>query len=160
MSSSVNTSGLAELRTRIDNANNSIPDLQRAAHERLGQVIQRTVRGNISTSLNDSHGKIAGWQDIFVGSGGGYVAVRAATSPTGRNGAGAVTNYLENGHVKRQRRTYVKKQSRNIRVIRAQASNNWVEGRHFYQKSKSSLQRVVQQEAENILNQLVSNLGG
>lgn len=155
-----NTSGLAEMRTRIDNARNSIPELRRAAHERLGQVVQRTVRGNISTSLNDSHGKIAGWQDIFVGSGGGYVAVRAATSPAGRDGAGAVTNYLENGHVKRQRRTYVRKQTRNVRIIRAQASNNWVEGRHFYQKSKSSLKREVQQEAENILNQLVSSLGG
>ena len=98
MSSSVNTSGLAELRTCIENANNSIPELQMAAHQRLGEVLQRTVRGNISTSLNDSHGKIAGWQDVFVGSGGGYVAVRAATSPTGSNGAGAVTNYLENGH--------------------------------------------------------------
>lgn len=155
-----NTSGLAEMRTRIDNAINSIPELRRAAHERLGQVVQRTVRGNISTSLNDSHGKIAGWQDIFVGSGGGYVAVRAATSPVGPNGAGAVTNYLENGHVKRQRRTYVRKQTRNVKIIRAQASNNWVEGRHFYQKSKSSLKREVQQEAENILNQLVSSLGG
>lgn len=155
-----NTSGLAEMRTRIDNARNSIPELRRAAHERLGQVVQRTVRGNISTSLNDSHGKIAGWQDIFVGSGGGYVAVRAATSPAGRDGAGAVTNYLENGHVKRRKRTYVRKQTRNVRIIRAQASNNWVEGRHFYQKSKSSLKREVQQEAENILNQLVSSLGG
>lgn len=155
-----NTSGLAEMRTRIDNARNSIPELRRAAHERLGQVVQRTVRGNISTSLNDSHGKIASWQDIFVGSGGGYVAVRAATSPAGRDGAGAVTNYLENGHVKRRKRTYVRKQTRNVRIIRAQASNNWVEGRHFYQKSKSSLKREVQQEAENILNQLVSSLGG
>lgn len=155
-----NTSGLAEMRTRIDNARNSIPELRRAAHERLGQVVQRTVRGNISTSLNDSHGKIASWQDIFVGSGGGYVAVRAATSPAGPNGAGAVTNYLENGHVKRQRRTYVRKQTRNVRIIRAQASNNWVEGRHFYQKSKSLLKREVQQEAENILNQLVNSLGG
>lgn len=155
-----NTSGLAEMRTRIDNARNSIPELRRAAHERLGQVVQRTVRGNISTSLNDSHGKIAGWQDIFVGSGGGYVAVRAATSPAGRDGAGAVTNYLENGHVKRRKRTYVRKQTRNVRIIRAQASNNWVEGRHFYQKSKSSLKREVQQEAENILNQLVNSLGG
>ena len=88
MSSSVNTSGLAELCTRIENANNSIHELQRAAHERLGEVLQRTVRGNISTSLNDSHGKIADWQDVFVGSGGGYVAVRTATSPAGRDGAG------------------------------------------------------------------------
>ena len=155
-----NTSGLAEMRTRIDNARNSIPELRRAAHERLGQVVQRTVRGNISTSLNDSHGKIAGWQDVFVGSRGGYVAVRATDSPAGRNGAGAVTNYLENGHVKRKRRTYIKNQARYIKIIRARAGNNWVEGRHFYQKSKSSLQREVQREAENILNQLVSSLGG
>lgn len=156
----VNTSGLAELRIRIQNANNSIPELQRVAHERFGQVLQRNVRGNISTSLNDSHGKIAGWQDIFVGSGGGYVAVRATTSPAGRDGAGAVTNYLENGHVKRQRRTYIRKQSRNVRVIRARAGNNWVEGRHFYQKSKSSVQQEVQREAENIANQIANMLGG
>lgn len=160
MSSSVNTSGLAELCTRIENVNNSIHELQRAAHERLGQVLQRTVRGNISTSLNDSHGKIASWQDVFVGSSGGYVAVRAATSPAGRDGAGAVTNYLENGHVKRRKRTYVRKQTRNVRIIRAQASNNWVEGRHFYQKSKSAVQQEVQREAENLANQIASSLGG
>lgn len=160
MSSSVNTTGLAELRTRIENANNSIPELQRAAHERLGQVLQRTVRGNISTSLNDSHGKIAGWQDVFVGSGGGYAAVRATASPAGRDGAGAVTNYLENGHIKRQRRTYVRKQKRKIKIIRARAGNNWVEGRHFYQKSKSSAQQEVQREAETLANQIASSLGG
>ena len=74
---SIDTSGLSELRRTFQQARQSIPQLQRAAHERLGQVVQRTVRGNISTSLNDSHGKIASWQDVFVGSGGGYVAVRA-----------------------------------------------------------------------------------
>lgn len=157
---SIDTSGLSELRRTFQQARQSIPQLQREAHERLGQVVQRTVRGNISTSLNDSHGKIASWQDVFVGSRGGYVAVRATDSPAGRNGAGAVTNYLENGHVKRKRRTYIKNQARYIKIIRARAGNNWVEGRHFYQKSKSSLQREVQREAENILNQLVSSLGG
>ena len=157
---SIDTSGLSELRRTFQQARQSIPQLQRAAHERLGQVVQRTVRDNISTSLNDSHGKIASWQDVFVGSRGGYVAVRATDSPAGRNGAGAVTNYLENGHVKRKKRTYVRKQTRNVRIIRAQASNNWVEGRHFYQKSKSAVQQEVQREAENLANQIASSLGG
>lgn len=157
---SIDTSGLSELRRTFQQARQSILQLQRAAHERLGQVVQRTVRGNISTSLNDSHGKIASWQDVFVGSRGGYVAVRVATSPTGPNGAGAVTNYLENGHVKRRKRTYVRKQTRNVRIIRAQAGDNWVDGRHFYQKSKSAVQQEVQREAENLANQIASSLGG
>ena len=96
---SIEINGLAELDAKLQAILKELPEARRQLHERLAEMAKKEVDAQIDASgLNDSHGKIKGWQEAHVGSGGGYAAVRPQKGMTGDNSPGAITNYLENGH--------------------------------------------------------------
>lgn len=67
--------------------------------DEAGDTLLSAVRSNITASgINDAHGHVRAWQRKYMGTGGGYVAVRAVSGPGGKNSPGAITNYLESGH--------------------------------------------------------------
>lgn len=154
----VEARGLDMLCKSLQEVLKEAPEMQRAAHEQLGDEMQNAVRGHVRDLINDRRGKISGWQRARVGSGGGYAAVRAAESPTGPNGAGAVTNYLENGHVKRRNSLHSQTKDKRTRRIRAQAGGNWVRGRGFYVTSRADLPRLLQRTANNLADQIADKL--
>ena len=95
----VDTRGLDHLVESWDKLVKRFPSEKRAALEKLGDELLQQVRNEIGGT-----GKMAGWQVPHLGSGGGYVAVRAkantyqATKSGKRYAAGYVTNAFESGH--------------------------------------------------------------
>ena len=58
-----------------DEAIQRIPDLKREALEAMGKAVLQEVRGQISRrGVNDPQGWVARWQEMRMGSKGGYVA--------------------------------------------------------------------------------------
>ena len=126
---------------------------QRAIHERLGARMQTAVRGQIRGKINDAHGHISGWQTKYIGSGGGYVAIRATDISSGSNSPGAITNYLENGHARRRPSGRAKRYRPRIKVL-------YVNGRGFYNAVRPTLARMLQSEVTRWGDEVAARLGG
>ena len=95
----VNTAGLDRLLASWNKLLREFPQMKQATLEKMGSELLRRVRSEIGGT-----GKVAGWQAPHMGSGGGYVAVRAKadtyqTTKSGKRYAvGYVTNAFEGGH--------------------------------------------------------------
>lgn len=95
----VDTTSLDRLVESWDALVQRFPQEKRAALAALGTELLQQVRSEIGGT-----GKVAGWQAPHMGSGGGYVAVRAkadtyqTTQRGKRYAVGYVTNAFEGGH--------------------------------------------------------------
>ena len=79
------------------------PEELRAIKEEVltfaGNQMLEEVRNQIDSSgIQDLNGRVKSWQELHVGSGLGYAAVRATDASGGVNSPGAITTYLERGH--------------------------------------------------------------
>lgn len=143
---SIEKSDFRNLYAKIAEVEQAIPTVRRELHERLGEIAKRTVDAKIDASLNDQHDKVKNWQRVFIGSKGGYSAVRATSEAvdgldaSGKNSAGAITNYLESGHSYKN-------------------DTGYVSGRHFYRQAENELDSKVNAEAEAYINNLLKKLG-
>ena len=63
----VEVRGLDRLSKTLGEIVKKAPDMQRGVHENLGDSLRTIVQGNVRSHLNDSHGKISGWQKKYVG---------------------------------------------------------------------------------------------
>lgn len=135
----------------------AMPELRREMHEQIGRAAKQEVDLSISGSgVNDGSGKVRGWQKKYIGSLGGYAAVRSIGSKdgasTGRNSPGAITNYLENGHAIRKpsgKRGYRPR----IRVVR-------VRGYQFYQAARTVMDATAIQAAEEFADKMAERMEG
>lgn len=130
---------------------------QRAIHERLGARMQAAVHGRIAGMLQNAHGgrdKVAGWQTVYIGSGGGYAAVRAVSPPTGKGSPGAVTNAIVSGHKVRF------PSGRAKRRYRRKARMLHVPGRDFYSAVRPALPRMLQSEVNRWAEEVSARLEG
>lgn len=99
MPATVDTTSLDRLVESWDALVQRFPQEKRSALAELGDELLRQVRGEIGGT-----GKVAGWQAHHIGSGSGYVAVRAkantyqATKSGKRYAVGYITNAFEGGH--------------------------------------------------------------
>ena len=139
----VDTTEIAKLSGALERVLKELPEMRRKAHEEIGRDVLKIVRKNIAASINDAHGKIRGWQENYVGSGGGYAAVR----PVGGKGVkgyddspGAITNYLEGGHATRD--------------------NKRVAGRYFYRGSADEAERAGEKRADALAEEIAKKLEG
>ena len=126
---------------------------QRAIHERLGARMQADARNQIHSRINDKENHISGVQARFVGSGGGYAAVRPSATGSGPNSLNAITNYLENGHARRRPSGRAKRYRPRIKVL-------YVNGRGFYSAVRPSLARMLQSEVTRWGDEVATRLGG
>lgn len=124
-----------------DTADSARAELRRF-HEELAVDMQNTVRANIvGMGITDSHGKVRGWQERYVGSYGGYAAVRPRKSTEAEkannsvDSPGAITNYLEHGTTK-----FV--------------------GFYFYRLAKRQEYAKAKRAAEKLRNSIVDRLNG
>lgn len=151
---SVEMRGMNQLSDDLEALLKESPKLRRELHQELADMAQKEVRQAIAGSVNDSHGRVRGWQEKYVGSGGGYAAVRPTDSSTGKNSPGAITNYLEGGHkIRPASGTAKRKRKPRIRVA-------YVDGRHFYASAATRVEAKALQIAEAFADSLAEKLGG
>ncbi len=131
-----------------------IPGRRRELHEKIADVLKEEVSIQIAQSgLKDNSGRISEWQQQYVGSGGGYAAVRATDKSTGNNSPGAITNYLENGHKIREPSGKSKKYKPRIKKV-------YVDGYHFYKNTKSRSESKAIAAAEEYAKEITDILEG
>lgn len=132
-----------------------LPGLKKAMLEKLGGRVQAEVREAVDRSgLNDARGRVKLWQNPHVGSGLGYVAVRADSVEVAagyrdrqRLNAGALTNFLSSGHKVRGPSGRSKRYQPRARMTR-------VKGLDFYGKAQAEAEKIAVQEAEDFLQRL------
>lgn len=99
MPATVDTTSLDRLVESWDALVQRFPQEKRSALAAMGDELLQQVRGEIGGT-----GKVAGWQAPHMGSGSGYVAVRAkantyqVTKSGKRYAVGYITNAFEGGH--------------------------------------------------------------
>ena len=153
----VDTREMVDFGRTLSDLLGELPEMRRELHEKRAELAKKEGDAAISSSgLNDSGSDIQRWQVKHVGSGGGYAAVRAASEKegggTGPNSAGAITNYLENGHNIRSPSGRTGYRPR-IRVA-------YVNGYHFYQTARSSLEAKAIRLAEQFVEKFAKKLEG
>ncbi len=128
------------------------------ALERMGKQALQDVKQNIGGS-----GKVSGWQEPHMGSGGGYVAVRAKarTYQTTKNGkryaVGYVTNSVEGGHRTGGQRPGPKADGYRYRPRYKKAA---VPGRWFYDIVRRQMDGMSQDEMDELMKIIVDGLEG
>lgn len=98
MPGSVDFSELEKLDARMKAALRIAPAKRRELHASLADIAKKAVDRSIDASIHDTRGQIKDWQKKYIGSGGGYAAVRASDESTGDQSPGAITNYVDSGH--------------------------------------------------------------
>lgn len=150
---SVEFNQLDKLEQDIDKMLKEFPNARKELHEAFADVLYDTLQSEINQSVKDSSGKIKKFQGKYVGSKGGYAAVRAIDTSTGANSPGAITNYLENGHSIRRSAGKNPKYKPRIKKV-------YVDGRHFYQRTSVKSESQLIAIAEKFADRLVEQLGG
>ncbi len=151
----VDTRGWTAFWDRWQETIDQFPGLKEAMLEKLGGQVQGEVRQTVDHSgLHDSRGRVKLWQNPHVGSGLGYVAVRADSVEVAAGygdrqvlNAGALTNFLSSGHKVRGPSGRSKRYQPRARMTR-------VRGLDFYGKAKAEAEKIAVQEAEDFLRRL------
>lgn len=125
-----------------------MPEERRKMYERAGAEILNAVRWRIG-----GRGKVQSWQDSFVGSGGGYAAVRAVANLS-ENGyaVGYITNAIENQH-RQQKGRYVPGLGK--RLVR-----DTVPGKHMYMDTVPEAERIAYDAAGQFISALKLRMEG
>ena len=148
---SIEIKGLEEVQKAFDELPGVIKSARADVFEAVGQEILSDVQGRIGGS-----GRVAGVQEYRVGSGKGYVAVRAMAD-TELNGyaAGYVTNALENGHTIRLASGNAQRQQKSRAKIAS------VRGKHMYRDVREGrAEQLAESGAKRIEDAAVKCLNG
>lgn len=148
------TDDLMDFSSDLSKILDQIPELRRELHEELAEMLQLEVRQEINNS-NFNHGgnKLRRWQQMHVGSYGGYAAVRPVNkrvgeySATGDNSPGAITNYNEGGHRIRSPKGKAKRYKPKIKI-------SYVDGRNFYQRARVNAESAAISIVEKFADRL------
>lgn len=133
------------------------PRKKRDLLESLGGQMQSRVRSGIGGT-----GTVQGWQERYVGSKNGYVAVRPKadtykmTAGGQRYAVGQVTNAIENGH-KHRRPSQVRRPGYRYRP---RISTPAVAGLHFYAQARGQLDSLAQGQVAALAAEIVRGLEG
>jgi hypothetical protein len=163
---SVDTRELENFIDKLDKLPGKIKEWRRELHERLAEILKRELDRNIDASLSDGEAKIKAWQTEYVGSGGGYAAVRATAKgsdgypSSGPNSPGAVTNYLENGHRIRKPGYKADGAGKRKREYEERFKVSRVPGRGFYKNTKVGLEQRLQTEADRLAEEIAKEMSG
>lgn len=138
---------LTRLSADLQEAAKGIPSLIREAHEAIAEDILSAVQGKIGGT-----GKVQRWQDSFVGSGGGYAAVRAKakTYDAYNRAVGYITNAIEGGH---RIRPPGKSKRYKPRIQKGK-----VPGKEMYAQTRSEAERIAYAAGERVMDTIADRL--
>lgn len=124
------------LAERFDASAQAFPEIRRAVLEKAGQELRRSVRRGVS----GSGVKVRYWQELHMGSGGGYSAVRPRAKESYRGYAvGYITNAINSGH-------------------KTRGGGGRVPGQYFYQRAEPDAVRLVNAARDEITRRLAEQL--
>lgn len=142
---------LSEMQKFIDGLQNftkrDVRKLFREEHESARDEMLRLVRGELPESR-----KVAGWQEKYVGSGGGYAAIRPEIGSHEGYAKGHITNAIENGHLVRARA------SQKSHGYHRYTGRFRVEGLGFYKNARSAMKSVAQEHAKSLEDKIKNGL--
>lgn len=150
----------AELGRLVEKLSESPQVLAQAKRQAFQSAAPR-LNALVGTQIGGS-GKVSSWQGAYVGSGGGYAAVRPKKDTyiktkgkqTGfRAGpkayaVGYVTNAINSGH----------RPPRN--ALGYFTSGRVIAGKQFYQRAQAQAETVAQETAQQIVNTVINHLEG
>lgn len=162
---------LRRLSERLQQIVRDAPDQQRALHERLGTALLDEVRHRAPISVKGhslghgeyhERGTLRRWQTKYIGSKGGYAAIRAISRDEQRGSsreiAGAITNYVENGHKIGRRHQGVSARTRRRWKQNPAPPKSFVSGRGFYHAAHATADRLLTQAAERWADEIAREL--
>ncbi len=159
----------------------AFPEARRQAAETMGQALQGEVNARIAAAdlAGGAKRTVQSWQELRLGSGGGYAAVspRKGTVTSvdrGRHGSRVrqhtwkgqpvtalqVTRWLEHGHGVRKADTkgdykYSKRRSQRWRALHNDSTNtDYIKGRMFYSWAKMKATDLALDAAERVLERI------
>lgn len=154
---SVQADGLDRLLSRWDALQREFPAMKRELLETLGRQMLTQIQGKIPGT-----GTVRSWQERYIGSQNGYVAVRPKaktykTTPGGKKYAvGYVTNAIEGGH-KHRRPSQSPKEGYKYR---ARINVPAVPGLHFYASVRSQLYGLGEEQLRTLVTEVAARLEG
>lgn len=144
----IDTSELKELSQRLDAA----PEVIRAAKQEALELAGTKLKQAVDRSVGGT-GKVASWQDSYIGSGGGYAAVRPkretwteVNDKGKRYAVGHVTTAIEFGHAAPG------KGGRGKDVYKT------VAGKGFYKKAESAVPEIADEAIRAVVQELKDHL--
>ena len=158
MAQTVEVRGFDELQKSWDALLKTFPEEKRRMLQGIGKDLLQQVRREIG-----GEGKVAGWHEAHMGSGGGYVAVRARarefqTTQSGKRYAvGYITNAIEGGHRTAGRHSGPKAKGYRYRPRDKIPA---VPGRWFYADVRERLESMTQDDIRELLGTIVDGLEG
>lgn len=154
---SVQIDGLDRILNSWDALQREFPAMKRDLLEDLGKQMLSEVQSKIPGT-----GTVRGWQELYIGSKSGYVAVRPKaktykTTPGGKKYAvGYVTNAIEGGHKHRR----PSQQKRDGYKYRARINVPAVPGLHFYASVRSQLSGMGAEQLQALAAEVAARLEG
>lgn len=148
---SIEINGLDRVIKGLETTAQVIREARGEVMDEMGQELLGGVQRRIGGS-----GRVAGVQEYHVGSGRGYVAVRAkAETDLDGYAAGYVTNSLENGHAIRQPSGTAKRRQKSRAKIAS------VPGKHMYWETRETeAERMAENGAKRIEEAALRHLNG
>lgn len=154
---SVQMDGVDQLLTSWDALQREFPAMKRDLLEDLGKQMLSGVQSKIPGT-----GTVRGWQERYIGSKNGYVAVRPKsktykTTAGGKKYAvGYVTNAVEGGHKHRR----PSQTPREGYKYRARINVPAVPGLHFYASVRSQLSGMGAEQLQALAAEVAARLEG
>lgn len=148
---SIDMSGIDKIDAAMSNLLKKAPEMRRKLHEEIAYHAQKAVVGEVGMTTERHTGDLQRWQEKYVGSGGGYAAVRAVNTSTGDESPGAITNYVNSGHK-------IRPPGNGTRPRRTKVA--YVDGRHFYQSAARDMEDVLVPLAEKFVRDMAGILEG
>ena len=154
MAQSVKISGLEHLRKDLEELSEELPEMRREIHEELAVQMRGEVEEALARRAGSSTGTVAGWQEGYVGTKGGYAAVRPRAKTSYRGYAvGQITNAIENGHA-------IRRPSGRWKHYRARVKKRYVLGLHFYREVQGGkLEKLAIDAANRMADRIQKALG-
>lgn len=157
MSQSVDTSDLDQL---VESWDKLLKEFPQAKRELLAEMEPQMLQ-KVLAAIGGS-GKVQGWQEPHMGSGGGYVAIRpkAKTYQVTQSGkkyaVGHITNAIEGGHKHGGPRGGTSPGY----SYRPRYQTATVPGKHFYQNVRQQISSMGDEVARKLTQKIVDGLEG
>lgn len=149
----IDASELTGLSERIAKAPDVLREAKREALAAAAPKLQALVRREIGGT-----GKVQSWQELYVGSKGGYAAVRPKaktyTGKSNRYAVGYVTNAINSGH------RFPAPSGKQRYKPRIEGGRQSVPGLHFYESAEGQAAAIAEDAAGQVVDALINHLEG